>query len=132
MALFALYRILPTEGRIHVLFSDVRPDGRSAQHYCTLESSRLWLVREVADELRRMGFPLEFDRRTDNDAETRLFCVHRIPNGEVRSTADAVRTVCSRHGLSIRVTTYAGGELLPAPEPAAIHAPANESRSKTV
>lgn len=133
MALFALYRILPREDRTHVFFSDIRPDGRSVHHHCTLGSSRLWLVKEISEELGRMGFPLEFDRRTDEDSETRLFCVHRIPSGDVRSSADAIRAVCSRHGFAVPLTSCGGKQLLSAPDPIPIHtAMANKSRAKTV
>lgn len=131
MALFTLFRVV-NEAQVYVFISEIRVE-RQAQYHCRLqcsspEASPLKLVREMAESLQGMGFEPEFDHCMLESTESCLFCVYRTPS-EAGNPADAIRTVCSRHGVPARIATRADGRVVFEPETKPEGA--SESRAKT-
>jgi len=118
MALFALYRMFPSEGQLRVFLSDIRPGRRSVQHHCVLPNQS-WVIPDLTAELGCRGFMMEFERKSTEGAESRIFSVHRVPARDNVNSADAIYAVCTRHGITPRIVTH-HGQLLTVPIRAAV------------
>ena len=117
MGLFAVYRLKHKVNQLEVFFEDVRQGGSGLWHLCTLSNlpNRLWLIREITDQLDAMGFELEYDRKDEANEELCIMAAHAIPDG-AGSSADAIRTVCSRHDIVPEITSGVGKALQRAAE----------------